>query len=313
MATSLTFFGIRSGSTHSLTFAKGADGSQITKDKFVRVEDPKTRKQMMSRATLAVIGKFHSWFHSRFFEGAFEDKKAKENSYNVFVRKNRRLGVIMTPEQLEDTSILKLGRYRMSYGSLAPFYLDDNFRVLTKKKAWRFITDDDLIGEEGALMTVGTATNMLRRIYPEVGLGEIITLVRIEPSAPISLKFPYFEHGETEPLYELYQFATREESEQQIPERFVPRQESGSVFRLNKTNTCAACMIRALNIKGRISVSTQNLVLSSTYSELYNLTRYYGYGKGEISDWANFCADEWGAKGKSVLDGIIADQKKQSQ
>ena len=59
MAKSDGFFGLRRGSTKSLTFAVNA-GVQITKDRVTDVRNPRSASQMLQRMCLATAGKFYS-------------------------------------------------------------------------------------------------------------------------------------------------------------------------------------------------------------------------------------------------------------
>ena len=59
MAKSDGFFGLRRGSTKSLTFAVN-EGVQITKDRVTDVRNPRTEAQMLQRMCLATAGKFYS-------------------------------------------------------------------------------------------------------------------------------------------------------------------------------------------------------------------------------------------------------------
>ena len=59
MAKSSTYFGLRRGSTKSLTFSV-ADGKQITKDRVVGGKDPRTLAQMTQRCMVATVGAAYS-------------------------------------------------------------------------------------------------------------------------------------------------------------------------------------------------------------------------------------------------------------
>ena len=54
MAKSISFFGLRSGSTKSLTF-QVYRGEQITKDRVYRVSNPRTEAQMQQRAIIPIV------------------------------------------------------------------------------------------------------------------------------------------------------------------------------------------------------------------------------------------------------------------
>ena len=54
MAKSKSFFGLRTGSTKSLTF-QVYRGQQITKDRVYRVSNPRTEGQMAQRALIPIV------------------------------------------------------------------------------------------------------------------------------------------------------------------------------------------------------------------------------------------------------------------
>lgn len=87
MAKSKSFFGLRKGSTKTLTFSV-LKGQQITKDRVTTVSNPKTTAQMLQRATLAAVVKFYKEAVSHFFKFAFQFKGETESDYNAFVRAN---------------------------------------------------------------------------------------------------------------------------------------------------------------------------------------------------------------------------------
>lgn len=68
MATSKNFFGLRRGSTKSLTF-QVLDGKQITKDRVTEVKNPKTIAQNLQRMKLAPAQKFYAALNSATAQG----------------------------------------------------------------------------------------------------------------------------------------------------------------------------------------------------------------------------------------------------
>ena len=59
MAKSNSFFGLRRGSTKTLTFSV-LDGQQITKDRVTEVKNPRTEMQMSQRCKLKTIALAYS-------------------------------------------------------------------------------------------------------------------------------------------------------------------------------------------------------------------------------------------------------------
>lgn len=306
MALSETFFGIRSGSTSSLTFAKGAGGTQITKDKVSEVTDAKTEKQMLARYTLAQAVAFYKRFLKGFFLGAFEDKKAKENDYNVFIRKNRRLGCIYTPEQLSDERVPIVGKWKMSQGSLTPLRLDNQFRFLDRKKLKYFITHDDIVGEEGKQLTVGTLSNMLMKVCPEVARGEVLTVVLLKTQCYPLDRPPYIEVQEPDGHFIVWQTVVDDTSTKLTPATLFPLQNHGTMMKIKSDGAWGACMIRSIVTSKHFATSSQNIILHGDWESCYQAMRYYGHKPDKISAWARECAQLWGASEPGILEGALA-------
>ena len=86
MAQSKSFFGLRKGSTKSLTFSV-YNGKQVTKDRVVQVNNPRSSMQMEQRAFMATVLKAYSAMkaicdHSR------EDVPYGQKTMNAFVSDN---------------------------------------------------------------------------------------------------------------------------------------------------------------------------------------------------------------------------------
>lgn len=87
MAKSKGFFGLRTGSTKSLTFSV-LKGEQITKDRVSIVNNPRSTGQMVQRLSFAAASLFYKHANRNFFKFAFEDKKRNESEFNAFMRHN---------------------------------------------------------------------------------------------------------------------------------------------------------------------------------------------------------------------------------
>lgn len=86
MAKSKSFFGLRRGSTKSMTF-QVLNGAQITKDRVVDVKNPRTRTQMVQRMIMATAGSAYK--HMReIVDHSFEGVSYGQRSYSEFMRLN---------------------------------------------------------------------------------------------------------------------------------------------------------------------------------------------------------------------------------
>lgn len=92
MAKSKSFFGLRSGSTKSLTF-QVYRGQQITKDRVYRVSNPRTDAQMTQRALIPIVAAARSALKG-LVDHSFEGVAYGEASLKEFSKQNLRAGAL---------------------------------------------------------------------------------------------------------------------------------------------------------------------------------------------------------------------------
>ena len=92
MAVSKSFFGLRSGSTKSLTF-QVYRGLQITKDRVYRVSNPRTGAQMTQRALIPIVAAARSALKG-LVDHSFEGVAYGEASLKEFSKQNLRAGAL---------------------------------------------------------------------------------------------------------------------------------------------------------------------------------------------------------------------------
>ena len=92
MAKSKSFFGLRSGSTKSLTF-QVYRGQQITKDRVYRVSNPRTEAQMTQRALIPIVAAARSALKG-LVDHSFEGVAYGEASLKEFSKQNLRAGAL---------------------------------------------------------------------------------------------------------------------------------------------------------------------------------------------------------------------------
>ena len=92
MAKSKSFFGLRSGSTKSLTF-QVYRGEQITKDRVYRVSNPRTEAQMTQRALIPIVAAARSALKG-LVDHSFEGVPYGEASLREFSKQNLRAGAL---------------------------------------------------------------------------------------------------------------------------------------------------------------------------------------------------------------------------
>ena len=92
MAKSKSFFGLRTGSTKSLTFQVNR-GQQITKDRVYRVSNPRTEAQMTQRALIPIVAAARSALKG-LVDHSFEGVAYGEASLREFSKQNLRAGAL---------------------------------------------------------------------------------------------------------------------------------------------------------------------------------------------------------------------------
>ena len=139
MAKSKSFFGLRSGSTKSLTF-QVYRGEQITKDRVYRVSNPRTEAQMTQRALIPIVAAARSALKG-LVDHSFEGVAYGEASLKEFSKQNLRTGALsVTSYSPNGVSNPGFADLIVSNGSInVPFkvQIEEYFnRVITKGQAF---------------------------------------------------------------------------------------------------------------------------------------------------------------------------------
>lgn len=117
MAKSKSFFGLRTGSTKSLTF-QVIRGQQITKDRVYRVSNPRSEAQMTQRALIPIVAAARSQLKS-LVDHSFEGVAYGEPSLREFSRLNLRASALdVTSYSPNGVSNAGFANLQVSNGSL---------------------------------------------------------------------------------------------------------------------------------------------------------------------------------------------------
>lgn len=120
MAQSKSFFGLRRGSTKTLTFSV-YNGKQVTKDRVTDVKNPRSSMQMKQRAIMATALRGYSAL-KEICDHSFEGITYGQKSMNYFISENARMIRSAAPEV--NLSLSKgnsvSNAYIISKGSLSP-------------------------------------------------------------------------------------------------------------------------------------------------------------------------------------------------
>lgn len=136
MAQSKSFFGLRKGSTKSLTF-QVLDGKQITKDRVYNVKNPQTLAQMQQRALMATAVTAYSQM-KEICDHSFEGIQVGAKTMAAFIKENLQLLSANVPninitEYKSGTFVVN--KYMISKGTLtAPnFSWDAEYKLYQKQ------------------------------------------------------------------------------------------------------------------------------------------------------------------------------------
>lgn len=168
MAKSKSFFGLRKGSTKTLTFSV-LDGQQITKDRVTDVKNPRSKAQMEQRCILKTAALAYSTLKSivdHSFEGTTYGAASQRKFMQLntaIVRDNAHDGKSLIGFASYKDSTPNMGQYIISQGSLAP--IPANVISLS------FAANSLAISYNGGVASTAALANALG-----VNLGDIITL-----------------------------------------------------------------------------------------------------------------------------------------
>ena len=120
MAKSKSFFGLRTGSTKSLTF-QVYRGQQITKDRVTRVANPRTTLQMVQRSKLPIVAAARSALNG-LVDHSWEGVPYGEQSLRTFSSKNLSAGALKVYSYASpDAPSPGIAEFQVSQGSLRGF------------------------------------------------------------------------------------------------------------------------------------------------------------------------------------------------
>ncbi len=188
MAQSKSFFGLRRGSTKTLTFSV-YNGKQVTKDRVIDVKNPRSSAQMKQRAIMATALRGYSAL-KEICDHSFEGIAYGQKSMNYFVTENARMvrdagsGVNLSLYKGNSVS----NAYIISKGTLPAVVVTTS---LSGNK-WTFnMSTTDLISES---LTFGEFMNL----FGAKKIGDLATIVTLvdNPGGNASLYWIRFKRTE---------------------------------------------------------------------------------------------------------------------
>lgn len=288
MAKSSGFFGLRRGSTKSLTFSV-LKGAQITKDRVTDVANPKTMSQTEQRIPFAQAVKFYKHAIAQLYRFAFQDKKAKESDYNAFIRHNVARACSVSLDNYKNNNYPSIGNYLMSAGDLVQADYNNN-------------TSNFLLNvgtASGAVSTIGALTPVIKAKYPTLVDGDIVTFVLLTTSVGDDYELT----EQKAPKMRIIQFVLDAESTVTLQSLgFTNMQSNDNVLMVSDMPTDAAwagCVIFSRNTENGLRVSNAELAGETIWNNIIE-------GKSSIVA-KKADAIDWGAKDMAILQGALAE------
>ena len=144
MAKSKSFFGLRTGSTKSLTFSVYR-GTQVTKDRVYRVSNPRTEAQMTQRALIPIVAAARSALKG-LVDHSFEGVPYGEASLKEFSKQNLRAGALSvtsySPNGVSNPGFADLivsnGSINVPSGQLTSTTESNTFELRMEAKPFKF-------------------------------------------------------------------------------------------------------------------------------------------------------------------------------
>ena len=145
MAKSKSFFGMRTGSTKSLTF-QIYRGQQITKDRVYRVSNPRSNAQMSQRALIPIVAAARSALKG-LIDHSFEGVAYGEASMKEFSKQNLRAGALTvtsySPNGVSNAGFADLivsnGSINVPYSIKYSSYSERNVIDVSRKHSFPYI------------------------------------------------------------------------------------------------------------------------------------------------------------------------------
>lgn len=294
MAKSKGFFGLRTGSTKSMTFSV-LRGQQITKDRVEGGANPRTYSQMTQRMLFANAVKFYKHAKAGFFKFAFEDKKPLESDYNAFMRHSSNLASAVSSLHYNNPAYPAFGNYVLTDGSLPTpdiYWAEDNNYVWMK-----MATVDDT-------NTIGAISDQLVELYPGLQYGDICTIAIVHTS----LKSDGTMTNDTPNRWDIRQFVLDTDDERsaltivgvaQSDEEAIAHigPVGGGRFAADMAKGCAVVFSR--NTPSGLKVSTSAILPNGVAKQFMDAMAPASAVKK--------AATTWGATAPAILQGALAE------
>lgn len=288
MAKSKSFFGLRKGSTKTMTYSV-LRGQQITKDRVTDIANPRTMDQTLQRIPFAQAVKFYKQATKGLFRFAYEDKKPLESDYNAFMRHNVKYASSVSLDNYNNPSYPALGNWLLSKGSLpAPNILagDDSYNLV-------------IADTEEECVTVGDITPYIIAKYDGLAEGDIVTFVGFSTTVNAQGQLTSINP----PIMLIKQFVLDSASEISLSSlgfEEVLEDSAALAISFGNENYAAACsVIFTRNSPSGLKVSDSVLYGNTVWGSVLESNLSESTMEGN--------AFSWGASQKAILQGALAE------
>lgn len=157
--------GKRRGSVGNETYSINK-GENIVKGKIIHVNDAKTPDQLEQRSKLQNAVKAYQNMTADFLKKCFEFKKQKQSTYNAFVSSNARLAEPFFKQYSDNKTIIGIGNFEASNGSLNVLPVVKSVQVTIAEKNYVFygIEVDKALTNESSVSEVSASLKQLYKL-----------------------------------------------------------------------------------------------------------------------------------------------------
>lgn len=292
--------GYARGAVGSVVFTR-IKGQQIIKGRNSKPHNKRTRKQIMHRARLSTLYKFTKQMPPGLLEGAFEDRRPRENWQACFVRHNINNAIMQIKDWVEDEKKAAYGKFLMSQGSIKAELCSTSNEESEAYDGAIGLAVRPIVG----VITVGKLSANVLRSYP-LQEGDILTFILYDVGSPNSIVDPKYAAASRTPQISCtsLQLSTTDERNASDVLKFV------EVFAYPIDNDNMATWVGARREFLRYPAMAIIVTRRDGKKYLVNTSRLIWLGLGEYF-WGAFETEEylhdmlrsWGMSRKAILTG----------
>jgi len=288
MAKGNIFMGTLKGRVgESVFYVSRGEQNQI---KYQRnITNPQSSPQVYQRSRFLAANKFYTRGRQQFFKFAFENKRKGESDFNAFMRENIKNAPNITRDAYELANYPIVGQFTVSKGSLP------TMACAVRTSGWRVYLDVPFKSFEED--TIGSlSSHMIQSFQYEV--GDIITLLFIQSNTLTGVpEVVPSTSGNVygTPVWKIIQFKVDPSDTTDIVDLGIwyTNDGLGNMILIGDEDTewfpeyqySAFTCVHSRNVRGKLKVSTQTLVISEPSFQALEDQRDEDYIQQVIANW----------------------------